>query len=315
MKHSLSHKLSAALLSVIPLSGAFAAPVAQAPQSPTQAAAPSAPAATDAQKMKQAYQEQLNDGRLMIANISIALMALEQGATDIAGKDVDNALSLARKLEQSAPEIKSTESMRFGKLTHEAEGTVRVFYVPVADDNFMVHGFETSGHNNDKIRETDAQMVHAHVSLDVRKAISGLTEAKSALDKSDAVAAEKALTGVLSGAMTDEVTASEPLHVAHDNLILAQNLLSEKRFASARFALENAQKGLSDYKPSAHDSDLKTHVDQMNKAISTLTDQLRKEDPTALQHAGDTVKRWATELRNYLNHPHKSPPHTVTPVR
>lgn len=314
MKRQLVQVLFVNVLMLLPLAGALAVPPAEAQKKPAETVRPPAADATHAQEMDKAYHEQLRNGSLMIGHMSLALMALEHGIIDVAGKDVDEALKLARTLEKSAPEFKSKDTMRFGKLTHEEESATRVFYIPIVDESFMVHDLDTRGGKHEKIRETDARMVHAHVSLDIRKAVSGLTDAKAALDKKDAKAAEKALNGILSAAVADEVIVSDPLHVAHDNLILAGNLLREKRYDAARFALKHASKDFEDYGSQVHDPARKQHVEQMQKDIDALAEQLRKEDPTTLQKAGDTVKGWGATVKKWFVHPaldhgHKPEPH------
>lgn len=316
MKRWLKRILAVQVLIAIPLAGALTVASAQAQQKPAEPGQPPAADATHEQEMDKAYHEQLRNGSLMIGHMSLALMALEHGVFDVAGKDVDEALKLARTLEKSVPEFKSKDTMRFGKLTHEEESTTRVFYIPIVDESFIVHGFDTRGGKREKIRETDAKLVHAHVSLDIRKAVSGLTDAKAALDKKDAKAAEKALTGIVSAAVADEVVASDPLMVVHDNLILAESLLGEKRYDASRFALKYARKGLGHYSSRLHDPARKQHVDQMQKDIDALSDQLRKEDPSTLQKAGATVKGWSASVKQWLtSHPqpgdkaeHPNPP-------
>lgn len=312
MKRQLTQVLFVQALMLIPLAGALAGSPAQAQKTPVEIVQPPGADATHAQEMDKAYREQLRNGSLMIGHVSLALMALEQGILDVAGKDVDAALELARTLEKSVPEFKSEDTMRFGKLTHEEESTTRVFYIPIVDESFMVHGIDTRGGKHEKIRETDAKMVHAHVSLDVRKAVSGLTDAKVALEKKDAKAAEKALKGILSATLANEVIVSDPLHVAHDNLILAENLLREKRYAAARFALKYARKGLGDYSSRLHDPARKQHSEKMQKDIDALSEQLRKEDPTTLQKAGDTVKGWGATVKKWFA-PHPAPDHGHRP--
>lgn len=313
MKRQLVQVLFVHVFMLLPLAGALAGSPAQAQKKPAETVRPPAADATHAQDMDKAYHGQLRNGSLMIGHMSLALMALEHGVLDVAGKDVDEALKLARTLEKSVPEFKSKDTMRFGKLTHEEESATRVFYIPIVDESFMLRGFDTSGGKSEKIRETDARMVHAHVSLDIRKAVSGLTDAKAALEKKDARAAEQALTGILSAAVADEVVASEPLHVAHDNLVLAENLLREKRYDAARFALKYARKGFEDYGSRAHDPAQKQHAERMQKDIDALSEQLRKEDPTGLQKAADTVKGWGAKVKKWFGHPSPEPGHKPAP--
>lgn len=313
MKRQLAQVLFVHALMLIPLADALAGSPAQAQNTPADTVQPPAADATHAQEMGKAYHEQLRNGSLMIGHVSLALMALEHGVLDVAGKDVDEALELARRLEKSVPEFKSKDTMRFGKLTHEEESVTRAFYIPIVDESFMVHGLDTSGGKREKIRETDAKMVHAHVSLDIRKVVSGLTDAKAALEKKDAKVAEQALTGIMSAAVADEVIVSDPLHVAHDNLILAENLLREKRYDAARFALKYARKGLGDYSSRLHDPAQKQHAEKMQKNIDALSEQLRKEDPTTLQKAGDTVKGWGAKVKKWYAHPAPKPGHKLVP--
>lgn len=311
MKRQLERVLFVHVLMLLPLAGALAVSPAQAPKKPAETAQLPAAEATHAQEVDKAYREQLRNVSLMIGHTSLALMALEHGVLDVASKDVDQALKLALTLEKSVPEFKSKDTMRFGKLTHEEESATRVFYIPIVDESFMLHGFDTRGGKREKIRETDAKLVHAHVSLDIRKAVSGLTDAKAALKKKDAKTAENALNGILSAAVADEVIVSDPLHVAHDNLILAENLLGEKRYDAARYALKYARKGLDDYGSGLHDPAEKQPVERMQRDIDALSEQLRKEDPTTLQKAGDTVKGWGATLKKRFRHPkpeHKSQP-------
>lgn len=313
MKRQLIRVLFVHVLMLIPLAGALAVSPAQTQEKPAVTVQLPAADATHAQKMDKAYYQQLRNGSLMIGHMSLALMALEHGLLDVAGKDVDEALKLARTLEKSVPEFKSKDTMRFGKLTHEEESTTRVFYIPLVDESFMVHGLDTRGGKHEKIRETDAQMVHAHVSLDIRKATSGLMDAKAALEKKDTKAAETALNGILSAAVADEVIVSDPLLVAHDNLILAENLLREHRYDAARFALKYARKDLGDYSSGVHDPARKQHVEKMRKDIDALAEQLRKEDPTTLEKAGDTIKGWGANVKKWSAHPAPEPGHKLEP--
>lgn len=268
-----------------------------------------APAAgtAHAREAARAHHEQLRYGSLMIGHVSLALMAIEHGVFDVAGKDVDDALKLARSLERDAPEFKSRDTVRFGKLIHEEERTVRVFYIPIMEEDFMVHDLDARAGKRGKVRETDAKLVHAHISLDIRKAIGGLTDARAALAKKDPVAAEAALNGVLSAAVTEETVVSDPLHAAHDNLVLAENLLREKQYDAARFALKYARKGFEDYGARVHEPARKQHAEQMRKDIDELSERLRKEDPSALQKAAGTVKGWAVKVKDWLRHPYPEP--------
>ncbi|MHB0926321.1 MAG: YfdX family protein [Gallionellaceae bacterium] len=312
MKRQLIRVLFVHVLMFIPLAGALAVFPAQAQEKPAETVQPPADA-THAREMEKAYHEQLRNGNLMIGHVSLALMALEHAFLDVAGKDVDAALELARTLEKSVPEFKSRDAMNFGKLTHEEESVTRVFYIPIVDESFMVHGFAPHDGKHEKIRETDAQMVHAHVSLDIRKVTSGLMDAKAALEKKDTKAAETALNGILSASVADEVIVSDPLHVVHDNLFLAESLLGEKRYDAARFALKYARKGLGDYGSQLHDPARKQHVEQMRKDIDALSEQLRKEDPTTLQKAGGTVKGWGAKVKKWFGHPDPEPGHKPEP--
>ncbi|MDP2695439.1 MAG: hypothetical protein Q8O58_11325 [Gallionella sp.] len=311
MKRQLMQVLFVNVLMFLPLADALAGSPAQVQKTPAETVRPPAADATHAQEIDKAYRQQLRNGSLMIGHTSLALMALEHGVLDVASQDVDVALKLARTLEKSVPEFKSRDTLSFGKLTHEEESATRVFYIPIVDESFMVHGLDTRGRKHEKIRETDAKMIHTHVSLDIRKAVSGLTDAKAALEKKDAKAAETALNGILSAAVADEVIVSDPLHVAHDNLVLAENLLREKRYEAARFALKYASKGFEDYGSRLHDPARKQHVEQMQKDIDALAEQLRKEDPTRLQKAADTVKGWGAKVKKWFGHP--SPQHGHKP--
>lgn len=300
MKRQLVKVLFVNVLMLFPLADAFADSPALAQKKPAETVQSPAVGTTHAQEMVKVHHEQLRNSGLMIGRMSLALMALEHGVLDAAGKDLDEALSLARTLEKSVPEFKSKDTLRFGKLTHEEESTTRVFYIPIVDESFMLHGFDKSAGKREKIRETDAKLVHAHVSLDIRKAVSGLTDAKAALSKKDVKAAETALAGILSTAVTNEVSISDPLIVAHDNLILAENLLREKSYDAARFALKYAKEGFDHYGSKARDPARKQHAERMQKDIDALSETLRKEDPTTLQKAGDTIKGWGTNVKQWF---------------
>lgn len=293
MKRQLLQLMFVHALMVFPLAGALADSV-QAQKTP-----PSAEA-THAHEIGAAYHEQLRNGGLMIGHMSLALMALEHGFLGAAGQDVNQALKIARTLKKSVPELKTKDTLRFGKVTHVEKNTAQVFYIPIMDDRFMVHGFDARGGKSEKTRETDAKVVDAHVSLDIRKAIGGLMDAKAALKKRDVMAAENALNGILSAAVVDEVIVSDPLYVAHDNLILAENLLREKRYDAVRYALKYSRQALGDYGSRVHDPDRKQHAEQMQKDIDAFSEQLRKEDPTTLQKAGDTVKGWGDEVKKWF---------------
>lgn len=287
------------------IASAFALQPALAAEEKTPPAKTAAPVKSDmALKVNKEFLQQLRSGNLMLGHISLALMALDYGAADMAEADVAEALKLATALEKGAPEVKSKETVTFGKLSHEHEGKTKNFYIPIVDDSFMVHGLEKRGKAEDsKLRETDAVTVHTHVSLDVRKAISGLTEARTALKSGEFSKAEDALNGILDATVGREVVVTDPLNTVHDNLVLAENLLREKRYDAARFALKYASKGLDDY--ARHGVD-KAHAEQLQKDIDALSEQLRKEDPTVLQKSADTVKGWVTDVKKWHKpeHPH-----------
>lgn len=254
--------------------------------------------AAGSQVLDKAYYAQLNDGRLMVGRVSLALLALEDGQLDTAATNVAEALKLAQDLEKSAPTFASKNRLSFGRLTHEAESKTQILYIPLADRTFVVHGFDAKPGKSGEVRETDATMVHAHVTLDVRKAIGGLTDAKAALDRKDAKAADQSLTAILKATVTHEMVSKDPLQVVHDNLTLSRELLTEKRYTAARFALKYAKQGLVDYK--TPETTRKQHVEQMEKDIEGLYEQLAKEDPTLLQRAIATIESWAGEIDGWL---------------
>ena len=261
-------------------------------------------ATTMAAEMSKEYHEQLRTGQLLVGHVSLALRALDYNQPDIAKKDISEGLKLAKSLEKGALEIVSKDSMNFGKLRHEHEGKSKSFYIPIVDDSFMLHGLERTGKKSEKVRETDAVMVHTHVTLDVRKAVSGLEDAQVALAAKDIPKAETVLRGILDSMVGDEVAVNDPLHVVHDNLTLAQNLLQEKQYDSARYALTYAKKGLGDYNFLVHDPDHKKHVEAMQKDMDALYERLGKEDPGALQKAGAEIKEWASKVKKWLtSHP------------
>ncbi|MDB2414156.1 hypothetical protein N9W34_00115 [Rickettsiales bacterium] len=251
----------------------------------------------------QKYRETLKQANTMLAHVNMAYVASDLELMDSAVEHIKAAQKIANQLEVDSPSITSDTKVKYGKLSYEYKGKSKNYYIPVLNGVFAVHDFEDilkrSGEVD--IEETDAELVHAKIAIDIREVKNALSEALDDAENERYDEAMISLADVYKGALTDEEIIEDPLFSIQDNLSLAQNLLNHKYYDSARFALNHARKGLKTYKKDLEKrKEGAENVNDMDKKISMLEEELKKKDPTLLQKADEELSEWGNKVKGWF---------------
>ncbi len=255
--------------------------------------------------------------KLFMGNISAALLAVDHGKLDLAQRHLEYAKQNVHLLEADAPNFSIAERLKTGKFEYTTVPNKgarlrqqRYVLVPFDDGVFPVQlpRLEKKMEKKLKLRPQDARVVFLHIDLKRAKAKMDLEEAMQALSANRADAVAGALQKILAediGPEDDE--PGDKLQAAYNQIMLADALLQEKNYAFCRLALLHAQRRLSQYaafKGSKYDDQVRALYGEIQGVISDL----RNEDPTPLEKAGDKMHRWLNILKSWFI-PHSKPIH------
>jgi hypothetical protein len=109
-----------------------------------------------------------------------------------------------------------------------------------------------------------------------------------------------ALDNVSKGAITETVMEDRPLEAARDNLILARELLEDKDYHGASFALKHASKELTAVETANPDSADNTRIKAMQSQIDSLQASIAKADPSELKTAEMKIDGWIKDVKAKL---------------
>jgi hypothetical protein len=263
-----------------------------------------APKSSDAHaqtKLEMQREQQRTLVHKMMGHINLAALSLDMKLPDAARDHLDRATSLAAQLEATAPEVKSDTQLKYGKLSYDVVDHEKDYYVPIVDDIFLLSDYDTTfdaRRSRMDVSEVDAGTVLVTVRADLREIRSALRAARKELDAKEYAAASDSLTGIYRDSIVDEVAITDPLWAVHDNLALAQNLIREQQFDSARFALEHARKELGKLKK-ARPSDTQ-RIQKLDASVVEVEHELEKKDPSLTERAKDTVASMMTTVRSWF---------------
>jgi hypothetical protein len=237
----------------------------------------------------------------MMGHINLAALSLDMQLPDAARDHLDRAASLVSQLEAMAPEFTSDSQLTYGKLSYDLVDEVRDYYIPIVDDIFLLSDYEPTFHawrDRVDVAEVDAGTVLVTVRADLREIDKALGEARTKLDAKEYGAAAEALSRIYRGSIVDEVAITDPLWAVHDNLALAQNLIREERYDSARFALEHARSELGKLKK---EQPAETErIQKLDASVVKVEGELAQKDPSFTQRAKASVASMMTTVRSWF---------------
>lgn len=270
---------------------------------------PPALAAASSESHQEGIQKQFDSQReqertlvhKMMGHVNLAALALDTRLPDAARDHLERASALASQLEEMAPQVQSKTQFKYGKVSYDVENEARNFYVPIVDDVFLLSDYKSTFHvweSRPDIQETDAGMVLVTVRADLREVKKALQEAEKKIDAKEFAAAEMALTDIYRDSIVDEVAITDPLWAVYDNLALAQNLVREDQYDSARFALEHARADLGKLKkerPEAIES-----IQKLDASVAEVERELERKDPGLTERLEGSVASWMTTVRSWF---------------
>ena len=237
----------------------------------------------------------------IIGNISIANIALAYGMYDDATGHIDAARQAIAKLNGTTP-YSSNAPVTAGKLSYATANGNADYWIPVANDRFVVRTIDGDRLNSRHpgVDISDAQIVHYNMVLDTKVADAQLVKAQTAISQKQYDVAMTALDNVSKGAITETVTEDRPLEAARDNLILSKELLHDKDYHGASFALKHASKELALVEKANPDSADNTHIKNMQSQIDSLQASIAKADPSDLKIAEIKIDGWIKDVKSKL---------------
>jgi hypothetical protein len=269
---------------------------------PVLAAEAPASGAKGLQKQVEAQREQQRTlVHKMMGHVNLAALALDTELPDAARDHLERASALVAQLEEMAPQLSSETQFKYGKVSYDFENEAKNYYVPIVDDVFLLSDYRSTFHvweSRPDIEETDAGMVLVTVRADLREIRKALRAAEKKLDAKEFAAAGKALSEIYQDAIVNEVAITDPLWAVYDNLALAQNLIREGNYDSARFALKHARTELGKLKKQRPDDT--ESIQKLDASVAKAEDELERKDPGLTGSIESSVASWMTTVRSWF---------------
>jgi hypothetical protein len=238
-----------------------------------------------------------------MGNINIAQVALMYGMNDDASSHIDAARKAISGWDsQVASAEKPTVPMTAGKMSYKTAQGHADYWIPVVNDRFAVQEFggKHFSSKNPDIDVTDAESINYQMLLDTKVADAQLAKAQTAISQKQYDVAMNALYGVSNGAITETLVQERPMAAARDNLIVARELLRDKDYRGASFALKHANKELARVEKENPGSSNDKSIKDMRSQIDSLQASIAKENPSALKTAEQKIDDWIADVKAKL---------------
>lgn len=246
---------------------------------------------------------------VILGNINIASIALVYGMNDDALSHINAARKSISDFDRQVSTYNygmtpysSTTPMTAGRLGFKTAQGESDYWIPVVNDRFSVrtiNGERLTSRSPD-VDFTDAQIVHFKMVLDTRTVDEQLAKAQNAINQKQYDVAMTALQNVSKGAITETVAEDRPLETTRDNLILSRELLQDKDYRGASFALQHANTELARYEKANPDSADTAQIKDMQSKIYALQTSIDKNEPSALKTAEAKIDGWIKDIKAKL---------------
>jgi hypothetical protein len=294
-------RLSSLLITTV-LSGTIGIAPAFAQQAATPASVNTVqPSSSTTGAVKQEYSEAQQEAATMMGHVGIASIALSYNITDEAANNVQQALTIAQKLERQTVQL-NADNLKFGKLKyHSASGTSQDYWLPVMNNSFIVSDLDSEylKSKQPKAAEEDAQVINTNVLLNVKQVTDSLEKAATAISAKNYGDAQAALSNAEQSTFTDQIISELPLATARDNLGLARALVKSKDYDGASFALNHAKDALTEYQQTA-DSGKASQSKQLQTEISALQSEIAKDKPSVIASAERHIDNWMHKIETMM---------------
>lgn len=260
------------------------------------ASASTASSNTTAQQMQEKSSE-------ILGNISIANTALAYGMVDDAASHIAAARQAISAMNSQMTQADSSAMpMTAGKLTYKTPQGEADYWIPVINEHFAVRslGGKHLMSKQPDIDVTDAESIHYKLFLDTKIADEQLAKAQAAIGEKKYDVAMNDLQGISKGAMSEMVAEDRPMEAARDNLILARELLQDKDYRGATFALKHANSEISRVEKMSPGTADNAFTKDMQSQITRLQATIAKENPSDLKMAETKIDGWVKDLKDKI---------------
>jgi hypothetical protein len=251
------------------------------------------------------YQEQLKEASEMVGQVDLARHALDLGMNHEAIEHIRKARLLSDKLKERSPELLVASTLRAGDKVYTFNNEYKDYLIPVVDDLFTTEDFNVmvkSNPSKDKAAENMVGVGRYSLALDIRNVSKALNDAAQMARDSKLAAAREALNNIYIGAVETSVAYEDPIWAVHDNLMASQAMITDQDYDGARFALKNAEKGLSAIEKSGQYSENSDTIKILKEEVVGLQYSLEKKDPTISQKAEQAISGWLKDIRSIGHH-------------
>lgn len=238
----------------------------------------------------------------MMGHINLAYLALDIGMPKDAIGHIDKAEALAGRLKAETPSLTVKSMLKYGKVSYTSQNTVKSYYVPVADDVFLLSEYDPVYRHLEELdlNSTDAGIVDLAILIDLRKIEPALKTAKQDINRKNYMKALIALAGISKDAVVDEKVVTDPLLVVYDNLALAKNFIHNGQYLSARYTLQNVKKGLAELEKEKFESPKAQSVTTLKKEIAQLDTEVAQKNPTLWQRVEHKFSGWMKTVKSWF---------------
>jgi hypothetical protein len=239
------------------------------------------------------YKSMLREASTMMGHIGVANVALLYGLTNEAAKNVQQALTTARKLEGQTIQL-NADFIKFSKLKYRsADGKRHDYWLPVINDSFAVRNLDSDylKSKQPNAEEEDAQMVNTKAVLDVQQMRNSLEKAASAIGARNYTGAQVDFQNAEQSTFADETVSELPLVTARENLVLARELAKSKDYKGSGFALSHANDALVLYQATAEKMKA-ARVIKLNAEIGALRAEIAENKPSVATDIKKHIPGW-----------------------
>ncbi|MCB9072273.1 MAG: YfdX family protein [Bdellovibrionaceae bacterium] len=245
------------------------------------------------------YLQQLNESSEMLGQVTMARKALDLGFNKDAVYHIRQAQDFAIELKSKSPELAVASTLRFNNKVYTFNNKYKDYLIPAVDDLFTLNDYDVKiNHKKPEVVEDDLGIGRFQVKLDVRNVQSALNEAISLAQKGNIEKARIALNNIYKGAIEDSVVYEDPMWTVNDNLMASSQLIKEKDYNGARFALDKASFAVKTIEKNNKYTTDTSALKKLDQEITDLNESLRKKDPTILERAEDKISVWLKEVRD-----------------
>lgn len=240
-----------------------------------------------------------HEAYVMMGDIQVADVDLMNGYAQEASGHINQALRLAKKVEKQTAQFNSA-AIKAGHLQYsDGNGHKHDYWLPMLNGRMVVNNLsESFGKGVKPLQAADeAQLVTVSTSIDVKAIRADLERAARSFAANDDTHAQAALRDAEQNVFTEQLVQTAPLASAHDNLLLARDLLSSRDYKAAGAALRHARTSLKDYEMQQKEQTKTARVEKIKSQIDQLQMKLSQGRPSTLAKAEHEIDRWMADIR------------------